>query len=333
MSEPLLTSDEKNALLEGVSSGAVDVRAGGTLRPGNVRRYEVPAGARIVTHGHPRLKALNQRLAERLSADFTARFQRAVEVTATALEVCDWDACRRQLAEPAVHFLFTAAPLAGNGMVVLEADLVRRLVDAFFGHSGATAWGGTGALTRGERSVAARCCDMALEALRDVWQPLVEIAPQRVASELPLELVDLARDADPVLACGFELALDGAHGAFRILWPRAMVAPLLPVFDGRPGERDAAADARWEQAIRRRLADVPVRVATVVGDTRHPVGRLAALTAGTVLGIANPRAATVLAGGIPIIRGRFGVLGGRNAVEAAAWLDRERPASDSFEEH
>src|SRR5690606_4560048 len=145
MTGPLLTRDEKSALLEGVSSGAVDLGAGHGPHPASVRRYEVASRARIVSHSHPRLKALNHRLAERLSADFSAHFQCEVEVTATALEVRDWDACRQQLAAPAIHFLFSAAPLAGSGVVVFEADLVRRLVDAFFGHAGGTTWSGAGA--------------------------------------------------------------------------------------------------------------------------------------------------------------------------------------------
>jgi flagellar motor switch protein FliM len=99
-----------------------------------------------------------------------------------------------------------------------------------------------------------------------------------------------------------------------------MVAPLLPAFDGQKRDRDLATDARWEKAIRRRLADTPVKVTTRVGQARLPLAEVVALAPGDVIPIGSPRFATVLANGVPLIRGRFGIFDGRNAVEADEWL-------------
>ncbi|HLT90953.1 MAG TPA: FliM/FliN family flagellar motor switch protein [Woeseiaceae bacterium] len=332
MSEPILTEDEKHALLEGVSSGAVEVHGGTVPRHASVRRYDIAARSRIVTHGYPRLAVLNAKLAERLAADLAAGFKCELEVRATGLEAETWEACRQRLAAPAVHFPFRAAPLDGTALVVLEAAVVRQLVDAFFGYTGTTAYQGGASFTRGERSVAARGADAILAGLREVWEPVVALSPERVPSDAPLELLDIADDGDPVLACDFELAAGDARGAFHVVWPRAMVASLLPAFEGRQRARDAAADARWQEALRRRLQDVPVRVCTVVGEMPHPVGLLAGLEAGAVLPIANPESATVLAGGVPVVKGRFGVIAGKNAVEATGWLGGDGTASIRHEE-
>jgi flagellar motor switch protein FliM len=99
-----------------------------------------------------------------------------------------------------------------------------------------------------------------------------------------------------------------------------MVASLLPAFDGRRRDRDIATDARWEKAIRRRLADTPVKVTTRVGQARLPLAEVIALAPGDVIPIGSPRFATVLANDVPLIRGRFGIFDGRNAVEADEWL-------------
>lgn len=332
MSEPILTEDEKSALLEGVSSGAVEVHSRGGTRYKSVRPYDLAARARIMTHGYPRLQALDRQLAEALADDLGATLNCELGLKATGLDVRRWGERRRAANAPAVSFLFTAAPLEGNGMLAVDATLVRHLVEAFFGSAGIGSSVAGGALTRGERSVAARFCDAVLAGLADTWRPLMEISPQRAPHEVSLELVDLARETDPVIASEFEVSFGPAHGTFRVLWPRHVLAPLLPAFQGSRRERDAAADRQWQQAIRNRLADVPIPLTSVIGEARHAVGELASLGEGGVLDIANPRAARLFAGGMPILEGHFGVLGARAAFEAVRWLPGEPHAKHSREE-
>lgn len=332
MSEPILTEDEKSALLEGVSSGAVEVHSRGGTQYKSVRPYDLAARTRIMTHGYPRLQTLDRQLAEALADDLGATLNCELAVKATGLDVRRWGERRRAASAPAVSFLFTAAPLEGNGMLAVDASLVRHLVEAFFGSPAGSSAAAGGALTRGERSVAARFCDAVLACLAGTWRPIMEISPQRAQDEVSLELVDLARDTDPVIASAFEISFGAAHGTFRVLWPRHVLAPLLPAFQGSRRERDAALDRQWEQAIRSRLADVPVPVTSVIGEARHAVGALASLGEGGVLAIADPRAARLIAGGTPILEGHFGVLGARAAFEAVRWLPGEPHAKHSSEE-
>ncbi len=332
MSEPVLTDDEKSALLEGVSSGAVEVHGNGGPQYASVRPYDVDVRSRMVTNSYPRLQALDQRFAEHLAAAVELLLQCEAEVTATGLEVRTWRECRARLSEPAMHFLVSAAPLTGNALVVLGSELVSQLVEAFFGSEPGSGYNGSGAFTPGERSVANRFCDAALASLRDIWRPLIELSPERAGSDVPPDLLDIARDAEPVVISGFELAVAGQGAGFHIFWPRETLAPLLPAFEGAVRERDPAADARWAQSIRQRLATVPIAITTCIGAASHRVGALTALAAGDVLRIADPRAAVVFAAGVPVIEGRFGVFEGRNAVEASAWLARDDDSSKPREE-
>lgn len=331
-SDPVLTDDEKNALLDGVSSGAVEVHGSGGPQYASVRPYEVDARARMVTDSYPRLQALDQRFAEHLAAAVEGLLQCEAGISATGLEVRAWRECRAQLTQPAMRFLVNVPPLTGSALVVLSPELVGHLVEAFFGSELGTGYNGAGAFTPGERSVATRFCDTVLASLRDVWRPLIELSPERAATDVPLDLVDLVRDAEPVVVSGFEITLAAHHAPFHVLWPRDTIAPLLPAFEGAARERDAAADARWATSIRQRLAAAPIAITTCIGTASHRVGTLTELAAGDVLNIADPRAAIVFAGDVPVIEGRFGVLEGRNAVEATAWLDRADHSPKTLEE-
>lgn len=321
MTEQVLTDDEKNALLDGVSSGAVQVQSSGGPQYASVRPFDLSPRSRIVANSYPRLQTVNQLFAERLAGHAEALLQHDLDVSPTGIDVRPWSKYSQQWVEPCVAVVFTAAPLTGHALIVLQADLVGHLVESFFGSEVGigTATGGS-SFTRGELSVSNLFCDVVLSAMRDAWQPLMQFTPARVNTEINLDRVDIARDSDPVIGSGFELSFADHHGVFHVLWPRDTVALLLPSFDGRKGDRDAAEDARWEKAIRTRLADAPMRITTCVGHARHALGNLVALSPGDVIPIESPRFATILAGALPIISGRFGVYEGRNAVEAAAWL-------------
>lgn len=320
MTEQVLTDEEKSALLDGVSSGAVAIHGDGVTQYASVRPFEIGPRGRIVTDSYPRLQALDQQLAARLQKLLEGLLRRGLDVATTGIEVLPWSAC---LALPGRTYaaVITASPLSGNGILVLQAELIGHLVDAFFGgevRGGHAA--DAGAFTAGEATVANRFCRLLLDALREVWQPLMTIAPEQAATGVDLDLVDVAGANDPVIASAFEVAFADHRGAFQLLWPRETLTPLLPALSGGKRERNPVGDARWEQSIRARLADVPVRIDGCVGDMRSTVGEVAALKAGDVIGIGSPRRATLRVDRAALLEGRFGLCEERNAIEATRWL-------------
>lgn len=330
MTEQVLTEDEKNALLEGVASGAVKVQTGRGAKYASVRPFDIEARARIVSNSYPRLQSVNQRFAERLSGHAQGLLQAEPDIRPVEAGLRTFGELCAGLGDPAAAILFEAPPLKGQGLVVLRAELVGQLVEAFFGGPGDTSSGSkeSSTFSTGELSVANLFCNLVLENVQEAWQPLVAFAPAALKTETSLEHVDLGSDDDTVIDTAFEVRLNGqeGHGRFHIVWPREMVATLLPAFDGQRRERDAAVDARWAQVIVRRLADVPMKITTRVGHVRLALGDVIGLAPGDVIPIGSPASATVLANNVPIINGRFGIFDGRNAVEAGEWLSTPNPA-------
>lgn len=325
MTGPVLTEDEKSALLDGVTSGAVRVQAGGGEKYATVRPYDIDARSRIVTNSYPRLQAINQRFAERLSKQAESLLQCDLAIRPVEAGLRSFSEFVSQPAGPSVAAVFEATPLAGHAVVVLRPDLVGHLVESFFGGPGANQGKKESAsFSPGELSVSNLFCNLVLATIQDAWQPLVAFSPARTRTETSLDHIELGGDGDTIIDTAFELNLPGAEGdqrgRFHVLWPRDMVAPLLPAFDGRKRDRDPALDAKWEKAIRRRLADTPVKVTTRVGQAGLALAEVIALAPGDVIPIGSPRFATVLANNVPLLRGRFGIFDGRNAVEAGEWL-------------
>jgi flagellar motor switch protein FliM len=320
MTDPVLSDDEKSALLDGVSSGAVEVLTGGEQKYADVRAFQVNPRSRIKRNSFPRLQVLNDQLADRLKKHAETSLQCEVAIMPGEISVQPYsEICAKSAGLSAVT-VFSAPPLEGQGGIVVDSEAINQIVEAFFGggdNDNAIKDGES--FSPGELSVCRLFCAAILSTLQDVWESCVEVEPESLQTEIGMDLVDIAADSDRVLSIPFTMKFQASEGRFELLLPMAMLSSLLPVFEGQKGERDAADDARWEQVIRSHLPDTRIRLTGNVGRVRVPLAALNGVKPGDVLRIENPRSATVFAGDVPVVHGRYGVHAGRNAVETTGW--------------
>jgi flagellar motor switch protein FliM len=163
--------------------------------------------------------------------------------------------------------------------------------------------------------------------MQQTWEPLIAMVLTRDTTEIGTDLIDAIGATDLVIGSRFEMNFSGGPAAFSVLLPVNMFQPLIPVLDGQKRERDAVEDARWDRAIRAQILDASIQLDGAVGSARMRLGELVRLKPGSVIKISNPREARVLAGGIPVIAGKFGAHSGRNAIEAVEWLDADAKSS------
>lgn len=321
MTEKVLTDDEKNALLDGVSSGAVEVQSSDGTRYADVKPFELPKRSMIRTNSFPRLQMLNQQLAERLGRFTEAQLHCDVRIETGRIRLQPFAECLAPGGVQPAVCTFKAEPLDGHGVILIDPEAIARLVEGFFGGSGNELVSRQAkALTAGELSVCKLFGNAVLSMVQDVWEPVIELVPEYVSLEAGTELVTTIAETDPVISTMFDIEFPEGRGGFEILWPVSMVTSLIPVFDGQKRDRDAAEDARWHRAIKARLPDANISLSGTVGHARLPLKSLATLKPGDVIDIDSPRSATVFAKNVAVLNGLFGVIAGRNAIEANGWI-------------
>jgi flagellar motor switch protein FliM len=322
MTDKVLTEEETEALLGGVASGAVEVSSGEGVRYADVKPYEFGAHARIKSNSYPRLKVLNQQLANLVQNFCSSTLNCAVEITPQPVSVRTFSDHSGKMAQVSAVTTFQARPLEGHGLIILEAPAISQLVEAFFGGAQSEAKKNTsGAFTPGELAVCRLFSDSLLAMMQKTWEPLIDMKLERDSTEVGTDLIDDIGATDLVIGNRFEMNFVGSNAAFSLLLPANLIRPLIPVLDGQKRERDAAEDARWDKAIRKQLLDADVRLNGNVGAARLRLGDLIGIQPGKVINISNPRSATVVAGDVPVISGTFGIHAGHNAIETKAWLE------------
>lgn len=321
MSDDVLTNDEVDALLEGVESGEVEVHSSSGPRYASVSAYELPRRSRIVSKSFPRLEQLNDKIAEQLKKHTQQLLHCDMGLTCGETTSLQFGDICAQHSGVLVAVEFSASPLQGNGAIVFGANLVHQLVELFFGGVGSNPQSpGHGGFTLGELRVIHAYTNIVLETFKKVWEPVLAINPDRLKTESSISLVNIADETDEVIKSTFDFSFEEHDGSFDILLPHAMVDTLLPLLRGIDRKEDKAQDDMWADTIRSSLEETKVSLSTHVGQARMTLGELICLEPGHIIDIESPRIATILAQNVPLLEGRFGLHGGRNAVEASHWF-------------
>ncbi|MDH3352483.1 MAG: FliM/FliN family flagellar motor switch protein [Gammaproteobacteria bacterium] len=321
MTDQVLTDDEKEALLDGVATGEVEIQSKSGPAYAAVRPFEIAERCRLKSNSYPRLQRLNQRVALRVGKLVEQLVSAETEITPNAVETCPYAEFIERDSNLSLMVEFSAKPLEGSGLIVLNAALVGHLVEAFYGGSeNESTRPAIEFFTRGEISVASLFGDHVMKTVAEVWRPIIDTEHQQVTTHLNTDLIEGFDASDRVIWADFDISFLKQQQSFQIVWPVSMLAPVLPVFEGQKRERDAAQDALWERSLRSRLTDSVVGISSRVGNSEMTLGAVAELSPGDVIDIDNPRLSTVFVKQVPILQGRFGVHDGRYAVEATNWL-------------
>ncbi|MDH3747781.1 MAG: FliM/FliN family flagellar motor switch protein [Gammaproteobacteria bacterium] len=321
MNDQVLTDDEKDALIDGVENGEVEVQTGNGLQYASVRDFDVTPRNRIVTDSFPKLQNLNRKLAGSISQSTSVLLNEKVEVESGPLASSTWAEFCELSTDVALIFEFKAMPLDGSAAIYVQSGVIRHLVEAFYGGSKENPpRHAIDGFTPGEMNVISLFCMDILKGIVATWQSLILLEPEKVGVHQSTDVVEVIESSAIVIHSEFTLHAGDERHDFHIVWPTSMLASLLPVLEGAKRERDAQEDARWEQVIRARVPEALVDVSSRVGNARMSLREVAALQAGDVIDIENPRIGTVFAKHVPVLEGRFGVHDGCYAIEATRWL-------------
>ena len=324
MNDQVLSEDEVGALLEGVESGEVEVHSAAGPHLASVLPFELPSRSRLASKRYPRLEQLNDRFAERLADRAEQVLQCELGVSCRETVSMSLESLPERNLQPVVAIQFSASPLPGDGAVLLEAELVDQLVERYFGGEAGGSSARGGRFTPGEIRVSETFCRLMLGTLKDIWQPLQAIEPVPVRTELGLALLDIAADSVMVIKSSFDVSFADQDSAVHLIMPHPMLESHLQYLKGVDKKVDPAKDRAWSETIRAVLTDIGVNLTATVGSVDMTLRELVRLEPGDVITIDDPKSATIHAQGVPLMRARFGVHAGNNAVEARRWLGKQQ---------
>ena len=125
-SDPVLTDDEKGALLDGMSSGEIEVHSSNGPSYASVTDFEVGPRFRIVTNSYPRLQNLNRQFAAKIGKHIEVLLNTECDVTFDHIDTCTYSEFGERHQKLALLIEFAPKPLQGSGQRSVSAG--RRLL-------------------------------------------------------------------------------------------------------------------------------------------------------------------------------------------------------------
>lgn len=313
MVQDLLSQEEIDALLDSVSAGDADEAS--TAERAGVRPYDLASQQHIARGRLTGLEAVNQRFARRTRQNLAALLKRDVEVTTAGIRNQKFGEYLHSLYVPTSLNLVRFSPLRGTGLVVLDARLVFRLVDHFFGGSGMHTKVEGRDFTPSELRVVERFLKQAFDDLHEAWRPILPLQCESIGSEVNPAMASIVGNSDTVVVNSFYVDLDGGGGELHVVLPNAMLEPMREALEASVRGNTEESDRFWQDSLRHQVMNAEVDIRCRVAEKTFTLADVAALQEGDVIGVDMRHGSVMTANGVPVFRVKLGVSHGNLALQ------------------
>ncbi|WP_420592021.1 flagellar motor switch protein FliM [Bacterioplanoides sp.] len=320
--QDLLSQDEIDALLHGVDDG--DIEPEEEIDEAGVKSYDLTSNDRIVRGRMPTLEMINERFARYTRISMFNFLRRSADVASGGVQIMKFGEYVHTLYVPTSLNLVKMRPLRGTALFIMDAKLVFKLVDNFFGGDGRHAKIEGREFTPTEVRVVQLVLSQIFTDMIEAWQPVMEVEFEYVGSEVNPAMANIVSPSEVVVVSTFHIELDGGGGDFHMTIPYSMIEPIREVLDAGVQSDIDDIDERWTQSLREDIMDAPVPVHGTLVEREITLREVAELQEGDIIPIDMPDDFILEANGIPVFRGKMGISHENLAVKIIDPLNHRR---------
>lgn len=320
--QDLLSQDEIDALLHGVDDGDIDTE--GDFDPSGVRAYDLTSQDRIVRGRMPTLEMINERFARYTRISMFNLLRRTADVSVGGIQIQKFGEYVHTLYVPTSLNMVKFRPLRGTALVILDAKLVFKLVDNFFGGDGRHAKIEGREFTPTELRVVQMVLDQAFVDLREAWKAVKPIDFEYINSEVNPSMANIVSPSEVVVVSTFHVELDGGGGELHITMPYSMVEPIREILDAGLQSDTDERDERWVKALREDVMAAEVDLECDLVRREVTLRDIVDLRPGDVIPIQMPESSMVTANGVPMFRVVLGRSKENLALKIVGIVDRKQ---------
>ena len=300
-----ISNEEVQALLE----------KNGKEGSASVRPYDF-AAQRINRTDLPLLEVICKNFGDRAGTSLSGLLGRDASLQFDSLEMVKSAELQASLPVPATLAVVRLKPLPGFAYVSVEPALLLTLLDGFFG--------GTGRANADPQAAVAPAAQRFLTLmlrsfsadLAAAWQPVSPVELELVKQETNPRLVQLGGALESVIVAKYTVEFAARSGRIDWLLPDALLSPIRETL---AGDGAAAAPVRkqeaWAPVITNALQEAQLDMRAILAQAQISLRELVSLAPGDIIPIDAPQQVTLLAGDVPVYRGRFGISQGHNALK------------------
>ncbi|WP_067866485.1 flagellar motor switch protein FliM [Neptuniibacter marinus] len=320
----LLSQDEIDALLHGVDDGDVETSEEIEVEDGEVRPYDLASHERIVRGRMPTLEMVNERFARYTRLSLFNLLRRSADVTVGGVQVMKYGDYIHTLYVPTSMNLVRVSPLRGTALFIMDAKLVFKLVDNFFGGDGRHAKIEGREFTPTETRLIHKALEQFFLDLEEAWHPVKELSFEHLGHEMNPAMANVINPTEVVVVSTFQVDLEGGAGEFHVAMPYSMLEPIRDLLVSGFQNNEDEKDERWQIALQRDILMAQLPLDMVVAQQDMTLRDVLELEAGDVIPIELPSSFELKANKVPVYRCTMGVARGNLAVKIVDQIVRPK---------
>jgi flagellar motor switch protein FliM len=296
-----ISEEEVSALLE---KGGTD----------GVQPYDL-ASRRINRMQLPMLDMICRGFATRASGSLSGVLGRDAVMQFESLQTVKAGEFQAGLVAPSTVAVIRLKPLPGPAFVNVAPDLLLVLLDGFFGGNGRAPTD----LQAAAAPAAQRFLGLMVRAFAAdfaaAWAPVTPVEFELVKQETNPRLLQLGGAPDPLIVARFRVEFGASSGHIDWILPESLTAPVREALGSEGAKPAVKSTVDWSPELRIGLQGAELETHAVLAEARISLREVVRLVPGDIIPIEAPQQVTLLAGTVPLYRGRFGVSHGHNAMK------------------
>ena len=268
--EQILSQDEVDALLKGISGGEIEESEEQIdtslleYTPYDFTRQEKIAQIRL-----PAIDIINDVFLRSIRNSLSSTLRKILDITSVPLEMERFGAFIRTLPVPSSLQIFKMEPFRGHALIVMEPKLVFTLVENFLGGSGTRNIRIEGRdITAIEQRLILRVVNLLLNDLERAWASVHPIKVKYVRSEINPQFAKICEPENVVIINRYEVDMDRPIGGITTCIPlsnlESIKHKLMSTFQREKSEEDLIIQQTLTDNIKNLPVDLVVQLGTTV---------------------------------------------------------------------
>jgi flagellar motor switch protein FliM len=310
--EQLLSQDEIDALLKGISDGEVETAVGVELEP--------IAAAEAAAEERPKTEVLDF---AKYTKGRKERFSE-VEININPTQYIEYGEFIKTLPLPTNMNIVMTDNLKGFFIVIFDAKLIFCVLETVFGSNTITVPKIEGReFTKIEFNVIKKVVDLVSAEMEKAWEPVFEIRCKYSRSEINPNYITMVSLEETVVVLEFAIEIADVTSWMKICMPYGILETIKGYLISTPSREDLEMRAKWFQNLRASVKEVPLELRAILGKKKLSVEQFLKIKKNSVIitdtGIDEPIEVTI--SGQPKMNGKIGVYKGNKAVRIEEILD------------
>ena len=322
--QDLLSQDEIDVLLHGVEDDDLPTGGDDDGDGGDVQSYDITSQDRIVRGRMPTLEMINERFARYTRISLFNLLRRSSHVTAGGVQIMKFGEYVHTLFVPTSLNLVKMRPLRGSALFVLDAKLVFKLVDNFFGGDGRHAKIEGREFTPTEIRIVQKVLEQVFVDLKEAWSTVLPLNFEYIGFEVNPSMANIVSPSEVVVVSTFHVELDGGGGDMHITIPYSMIEPVREELDSGVQSDVDDVDERWVRALRQDVMEASIPLNVKVVERQINLGEIMGLEAGDIIPVEMPENVTLLANNVPTFKCKLGRSGENLALKVVEQVKLQR---------